>query len=44
MNKPNSMLHVSVIMEHPDDITADVAQAANASYSAIENFDEDAGR
>ena len=30
MSKTNSMLHVPAIMEHPDDITADFAQAANA--------------
>ena len=44
MSKTNSMLHVPAIMEHPDDITADFAQAANALYSAIEDYDEEAGR
>ncbi len=44
MNKTNSMSRVSVGMEHPDDITAESAQAANALYSAIEDYDEEAGR
>ena len=44
MNQTTSMLHVSVIMGHPDDIPADFAQAANALNSAIEDYDEEAGR